>query len=565
MGFREVYTTAGSVFCVATGSCHSSSGSGAGPVFCVGDSGSCSSFYILAVGSVFFLRGWEALLPAISWTPSSSCFSSCPGSIGWELPHPSPVQRPSAVPGPISQPFLVPFPDPTGGHQCTRGPSASQSWSSSRTHRPSGCHHHTRDPSPSHSRSRSRTRHLSGSHTSNQDPSASCSQSRTQARHPSRGRPLQLGQSTTRSLSQSRRPSEGCSCTQDPSTTCSRSQDPASPGLQDTSCSARVLSGAQLHNLHLRVPHFIVLNHACRWMLFWQRIHLGLLTASIPLLQLLPVVIPVLQCLPAIHLVLGATQGLVCRRVWSLHGRSHVKRHLDGRSGPGHLLERLPEAVLLLLAEGNVLPTPDLLPSLGGLTRTVRRSSPSWTLFLLWLTCTLWMGCWRPFQRAVRFVVSSRVWRMTTSWLLPTSCQSAMPLRTSLRTLTTGFHPCHPGCAPGRFLSCSSIRLSAAGSFTDSRERTSPRQRHSIAMSQSWQDSGASTALTRRTSSGPPRKLRRWKPPCVPLWRRLCEWTGGLTQWSLYRLSPPMTPVLYVVCPWPAPAAGCQNRFDPVV
>ena len=41
-------------------------------------------------------------------------------------------------------------------------------------------------------------------------------------------------------------------------------------------------------------------------------------------------------------------------------------------------------------------------------------------------------------------------------------------------------------------------------------------------------DSGALTTLTRRTSSGPLQKLRRWRPPCVPLWRRPRGWTSGL-------------------------------------
>ena len=44
---------------------------------------------------------------------SSSCSSGCPGSISWELPDTSPIRKPSAVTGPITQPFLVLFPEPS--------------------------------------------------------------------------------------------------------------------------------------------------------------------------------------------------------------------------------------------------------------------------------------------------------------------------------------------------------------------------------------------------------------------------------------------------------------------
>ena len=59
---------AGSVFCVAAASHHSSSGSGAGPVFCIGDSGS-RGLYVLVVGDIFLL-GRVSLLPGFSRTPS---------------------------------------------------------------------------------------------------------------------------------------------------------------------------------------------------------------------------------------------------------------------------------------------------------------------------------------------------------------------------------------------------------------------------------------------------------------------------------------------------------------
>ena len=143
----------------------------------------------------------------------------------------------SAHSGPTSQPFLVPFPDP--------------STSRSRTCCPSGGRQRTWDPSSS----RSRTRHPSRGCASTLGLSASHSWSRTRVSdHPSGDHPFQRDPSATQSLSPSRRPSGGHASKQDPSTTCSRSRAPTSTcssswDMSSSVCpaSVHVSSGAWLH------------------------------------------------------------------------------------------------------------------------------------------------------------------------------------------------------------------------------------------------------------------------------------------------------------------------------
>ena len=167
VGFQEVYATAGFVFCVAAATSNSSSGFGAGPVFCFGDSGSCGSFCVLVFSGVFFPLSRAATLTAFSQIPTSSSSSSCSGSVIGLRPDPSPVH----------------FPDPSLSHSCShswtrhrsRGHSVilDPSANRSRTCRPSGSHLLQRDLSTS--RSGSRSHHTSGCRSGSSDPSTALS------------------------------------------------------------------------------------------------------------------------------------------------------------------------------------------------------------------------------------------------------------------------------------------------------------------------------------------------------------------------------------------------------
>ena len=139
-------------------------------------------------------------------------------------------------------------------------------------------------------------------------------------------------------------------------------------------CSQPSSLGATLHGSESRSP--------LDSLLFQQHVRPRRLAADVSLMRLLPglVPVPVLQCLRAVLPALGATQVLVGRLVLHLQGKSRVRGRLDSRDGSGHIIGRLPGAVLLLLVEGDILPAPVLLPSLGGWTRTISRSSPHWIL-----------------------------------------------------------------------------------------------------------------------------------------------------------------------------------------
>ena len=52
--------------------------------------------------------------------------------------------------------------------------------------------------------------------------------------------------------------------------------------------------------------------------------------------------------------------------MWRRLGESHMRGRLGGRGGPSHHPVRLPRTVLLLLAEGSVVPIPVLLPNREG-------------------------------------------------------------------------------------------------------------------------------------------------------------------------------------------------------
>ena len=124
------------------------------------------------------------------------------------------------------------------------------------------------------------------------------------------------------------------------------------------------------------------LNHAHRWILFLQHVLPGHQTFPFCgfFLGLFSLHVLVLRCLRVNIQLLGGTRQ--SRSVASSRGGEGCLLNQDG---PVHLLW----AVWLPLLEGNNLPAPTLFPSLGGQTRTVRRSSACWALCLLWLIYTL--------------------------------------------------------------------------------------------------------------------------------------------------------------------------------
>ena len=129
--------------------------------------------------------------------------------------------------------------------------------------------------------------------------------------------------------------------------------------------------------------------------------------------------------------------------------------------------------VWLFRVEGSVVAAPVLLPSLGWLTRTARRSSLP-LILLLWLhSCTLGRGYRMPRQRVARSVALWRHWMTTTNPLLPTGCQSVERLRTSRPILTPGSHCHHLGCTFTRSQSYSSTRVSEVKSSTALKARRS--------------------------------------------------------------------------------------------
>ena len=124
MGVREVYSTAGSIFCFSTTSDYPSGDGSSSCLVCGSGCGSCpinrGFIWIIAVSRFFFLVGRVVPLPSVARTLSSSHSASRHGPVHWGFPDQFLVPAQSPVRGL----------DPSAIHFPSRQPSGS------RTHLP---------------------------------------------------------------------------------------------------------------------------------------------------------------------------------------------------------------------------------------------------------------------------------------------------------------------------------------------------------------------------------------------------------------------------------------------